>query len=370
VDGKDDFRLGALEAVALEHALAVGLGAWAAYVSRCAPDDDLPPDLMAKVRGAALAARILSDTMLEALEDVLAAANAAGCVPLLLKGAANASRYYPRPELRTMGDLDLLVPQVQRGIVEDELRRLGYVQRSELAESFYAGHQHSMPFWHPSRQVWVEVHTRLTHSRHVLARADVFDADTVLSRGLATDFRGRLALVMPPELGLAYLCARWIEAFDAERGIWPLLDAALLSRGEANFLNWGVVIEMAAREPLLATAMNLALGYLSRVGLIALPVVVLADLSRHDRVTNRATRAILWGMVDAHIIAGQSPGRFATAFNLSLAWSTLLAPRPALRNLCALPVRLVFPPDHSLSLSVDRLMRGLRGRGKSDRGSL
>jgi len=365
VEGRSDFPLADLDPGSLEHGIRLGLGAWAARVSRHA-EGNLAPVLAQKVEGAALSARILIGTMLDALAGVLEAANRAGCTPLLLKGAACAQRYYPQPELRTMGDLDLLVSPSQRETLEGELLRLGYVQRSELGAGFYEGHQHSMPFWHAERRVWVEVHARLTHVQHVLASAPIFDTASVLSHGQTIEFRGQRALVMPPELELAYLCARWTETFDAERGLWPLLDVALLCRTQAGALDWGEVTDLAAREPLLATAVNLALGFLSRTGLVALPDGQLEAIARHDRVTNRASRAILWRIVEKHIVGGGPSGRIATAFNLSLVWSTLLAPRPAVRNLCALPSSLIFPPGQSFAETMARLARGLGAAKKPE----
>jgi hypothetical protein len=63
--------------------------------------------------------------------------------------------------------------------------------------------------------------------------------------------------------------------------------------------------------------------------------------------------------LDRYLIGGRPFGRFATAFNVSLVWSSLLVPRRATVNLCALPVRLAFPPGKPIRLLLSRVPRGL-----------
>jgi hypothetical protein len=62
-------------------------------------------------------------------------------------------------------------------------------------------------------------------------------------------------------------------------------------------------------------------------------------------------------------------GRIATPNNLALVWSTLLAPNAALRNLCALPMRLLFPPGQGARSNVARLLRALVPSAKESSGS-
>jgi hypothetical protein len=74
-------------------------------------------------------------------------------------------------------------------------------------------------------------------------------------------------------------------------------------------------------------------------------------------------------MVDTYIVAGRPMGRIATPFNLELVWSTLLAPNAALRNLCALPVRLLFPPQRAARSNLARLLRAITPGAKERSGS-
>jgi hypothetical protein len=361
---RSDFDPGTLDDGELDLALRLGLGSWLDHVSRHRPAQPRSP-AADKVKGAALAQQMLSDAMMDALEAILAAANRAGSSPLLLKGASTALRFYPAPALRPMGDLDILVDDAHRLAVEQALRDLGYRQRSELDARFYETHHHSMPFWHPRLDVWVDVHSRLIGGP---PRADggVFDAARALAAGEPLAFRGHRALVMPLELELAYLCLRWIEALDVERGLWPLLDALMILGMRGTRLDWDKVAAFASRAPAVAAALHLAVGYLSRHGVADVPEAARRRIARHDRITSRVTRPVLWRIVDSRLLRGRPFGRIATAFTVSLVWDGLLQPRSALRNLCALPLRLALPPGMPARKRLARLVRaplGLVSRG-------
>ena len=58
---------------------------------------------------------------------------ASGASFTMLKGTASA-RYYPLPELRTMGDVDFFVPEAQRPAAEAEILKRGFVRRYELGD--------------------------------------------------------------------------------------------------------------------------------------------------------------------------------------------------------------------------------------------
>ena len=64
--------------------------------------------------------------MLDCLEQIIRAARQEGIELTLLKGCASALRYYPEPHLRTMGDVDVLVPERQREALERRVRKLGF----------------------------------------------------------------------------------------------------------------------------------------------------------------------------------------------------------------------------------------------------
>ncbi|HUF69230.1 MAG TPA: nucleotidyltransferase family protein [Longimicrobiales bacterium] len=79
----------------------------------------------ALLHGADLTSRVLTSDLFAAVDEIVIALRSTGIEPTLLKGIAYASRYYPEPHLRIMGDVDVLVPA---GAIDDSvgtLRRLG-----------------------------------------------------------------------------------------------------------------------------------------------------------------------------------------------------------------------------------------------------
>ena len=63
------------------------------------------------------------------LEEALAALEAAGVKVLIVKGPVLALHLYPRPDLRPMEDLDLLVEESEAGRAREALKALGYAAR-------------------------------------------------------------------------------------------------------------------------------------------------------------------------------------------------------------------------------------------------
>ena len=106
----------------------------------------IPPELLADERAAAFAAL--------AVPALLARVRAVMDGPIvLLKGPEVAARY-PDPALRTLGDVDLLVPDAARA--ERALREAGF--RSGEGAVTAARHQHQPPLRWPTSPLAVEVH--------------------------------------------------------------------------------------------------------------------------------------------------------------------------------------------------------------------
>ena len=69
---------------------------------------DVPEQIVSRVRGAAIQAAIRSETVLNAQKEVLELFHANGVPAAVLKGTSVAC-FYPHPELRVPGDVDILV---------------------------------------------------------------------------------------------------------------------------------------------------------------------------------------------------------------------------------------------------------------------
>jgi len=183
---------------------------------------------------------------------VNAALAAAGVPALWLKGAALAETVYPRPVLRPMGDLDVLVPFERRAEALAALKASGYADepRDPLATEVAAfllpdeTHHHYNLAGGPDGGVRVELHFRV-------AQAILPDLDALgwfwSQAQEATDRAGaRLGfMTLRPEAHLLYLCAHaLLQHGEAKVGLLHFYDLHLLAT--VYDLDWGLIVERAA----------------------------------------------------------------------------------------------------------------------------
>jgi hypothetical protein len=329
----------ALHAPALDHVLRLGLGPVLAWITPgiC--------DAMAaeRIQAADLTARAVAADKYDTLAEVLVSAEDIAAKVVLLKGIATALRYYPAPHLRKMEDIDILVEPDQQPAIEAALRARGFAQPSAAPASASAGLHHSVPFRYGERGAWVEVHSRLSPPGSPHAQDPQFSWPLVSSQLTEVTVGGRRAFVMNHELQLVYTCARWAEEFTS-RGLFPILDVALLLRKHGEILEWERVVRMVERS-WTASAVHLMLFCVHRWGLAPIPFPVLERLAAADRHLNWLSLRLLHRVVTRHVIEGRTFGRaVGTEGHVQVLWSSLLGARSPAANLLAFPYRLAFPP--------------------------
>ena len=316
-----------------------------------------------EIRAADLTARVLTAAKYQALESALAALARVGCRPVLLKGVATALQYYPAPHLRTMGDIDLLVTADERSAAKTELRSVGFTQRSHQPVSAFVQRHHSMPFWHPERDVWIDVHTRAYPLQYPLARDPRFAPEALASQWSDIAVGDQMARVMNDELQLVYTSTRWLERFDAVRGLYPVLDGAGLLQRRAGGLDWDVVCARIEGS-WAVTALHVFLACLRRWELAPVPGEVLSWLAANDPYTNRMSIAVLRHVFTRHVLKGHPFGLMLTRSNVEIIWSTLVLPgRPGMK-LISVPYHVACPPRrvHGSPPAAGRRIGTLLGR--------
>jgi putative nucleotidyltransferase-like protein len=322
----------------IDLALQSGLGPVLAHIA--APGHVVDSRVQAAIRAADLTARLLTAEKLDVLLEVLDAAQAAGCRPLLLKGISAALRYYPEPHMRTMGDIDLLVAFDQQRKFEDELRRRKFYQASHEPPAAFVGRHHSMPFWHREHPVCVEVHVKLHPRQYILASDPRFTFDAMESHLSPMMIQGRSATTMNHELHLVYTITRWAERLEYQRGVFPMLDVGQLLRDYGNIIDWSCVRRLVERSWAI-TALNLMLSFLSKYELVPVPSDVLQWLVRNDHYTNAlsmgALHRLLWRYV---ILRKPFSDVLGTQNNMETIWSVLVRPSTPTRNLLRIPYSL------------------------------
>lgn len=312
------------------------------------------------LRSADLVARLTISDTLDALEELLAVSADIAREIILLKGISACQFLYPEPHLRTMGDIDLLIPVHSRQRLETLLYDLGYRQQSNHPAAYYEAHHHSMPFFHPLRHIWVEVHTAL-FSGAPAASYPVFSPSHIGSRAVPITFRGHATNRLGSEQELIYLATHWaLERKCFVGGAIPFFDLALIIRQQGSALDWKDVCARL-RDSRTATYLYLMLRFLDKHGTVSIPPVVMQQLCGAQQHPLGNSEAILHGMIERYSMCGRSFGRVTSEANLGIIWETLLAPSPAWRNLFRVPGHVLFPPGQPRRFSPGFQLARLAG---------
>jgi len=275
------------------------------------------------VRGTDVAARLLTAEQFAAMAAILEACRDRVPPLTLLKGISIGEQYYPAPQLRLMRDLDVLVDDAALPAVEAILFTLGYRQQSSQPPSFYATHHHSMPFVHPTRGLWVEVHRGLFPPASALGADRLFSQEILQQQRQPSVFQGHAVFRLSPELQLVYIAAHWASEFQPIGGLIALLDAIYLLQRTVGTLDWGRVLAWmegsAAAGPL-----YLLLTSLDRFHLVDLTPEVLRGLGARQQALSPTTLALGHWLVNRYFLAGHPVGRILSDYRLDVLWQTLL----------------------------------------------
>lgn len=190
------------------------------------------------------------------LRTILAAAEAAGCGPIPLKGTLLAHRYYETPTLRPMRDVDLLAARGDMPRLGATLQRLGYapVPGQARATDFAALVNAEVKYEAP-RKPMIELHWGLS-KRSAYRRC--LPVAEVTSRARTMSFDNTTARTLDPADELAFLCVHCAADHAETRLIW-LADLARIIARLPEAWNWLEFARSTARRGL-ATPVALALG--------------------------------------------------------------------------------------------------------------
>jgi len=290
-----------------------------------------------------MVAQLAMSDALDALEEMLAASADIAREIILLKGISTCQYLYPEPHLRTMGDIDLLVPVHSQQRLETLLFDIGYRQQSSQPAEFYKAHHHSMPFFHPRKHTWVEVHTALLSNRCV-ASDRIFSSSHVDSQIVPMTFRGHRTNRLNYEQEMIYIAAHWaLERKCFGGGVIPFVDIMYLIRNHGHEINWDHLLN-SLDSSRTAIYLNLMLRYLQNHGIISLPPLLMTQLTSVQKYPLGISESILHRMIDRYSIRGRRSGRLATEANLRTLWDTLLMPHPTWQNILRTPWNILFVP--------------------------
>lgn len=186
-----------------------------------------------------------------ALRQIERALREAGIATLWIKGAALASTVYPAPELRPMGDLDVLVPYEQREHALEIVQRSGYGFYSTDAHIFGGGREalagSASYHYHlrggPGSTTLLEVHYRLLSNDDTLLTLDQLNWFWSQRQTLTLPDGFRFA-TLTPEAHFLYLCAHaLLQHGDETRYLLRFLDLHRLLTHSP--ITWETIVDQA-----------------------------------------------------------------------------------------------------------------------------
>lgn len=187
----------------------------------------------------------------EALGEIVDALDAAGIAHVVLKGAALAHLVYPRPDLRPMGDLDILVAPDQAPGAQDVLRGLGFDAPAAHEDRAHRFHHH-LPIATRQRHgivVNVEIHRDALSGTELLRMR--LDGRRGPTRELTVN--GRRLRAFGHEDMLTHLCAHALGPGDPIRLI-KIADLVGYAARYAGEVDWDA---MRRRHPRVVNALTL-----------------------------------------------------------------------------------------------------------------
>ncbi len=297
-----------------------------------------------QLQGALLTAKLISQTLMSAMCEILDA-----CTPyvekiVLLKGISICEQHYPTTYLRPMRDVDFLVLEKDLTRTEEMLRQLGYIQKSDYPASFYLEMHHSMPFYHPETGVWVEVHTALFPPKSDVHDSTAFCHNNVMQNLVNSRFNGREVYRLSDELQLLYIVAHWCKDLKITGGSIALFDTVFLLRNHPE-LDWERILSWL-EDGLLELFLFTELSYLKRNKILDIEDGVYNRLEARRSIATNFNIKLLHLMIDRYLVDGKSFGSILTSSNIGIIWQTLLKTDKPVVNLITLPGNILFPPNN------------------------
>lgn len=198
---------------------------------------------------------------------------------LVLKGPALAHQVYPAPELRTFGDLDLMVRERDQPSVHCVLVALGFAPLEDparLCPKLVPGATtYELKYWHRDWRLLVEVHFDDLLNAGLASR----DIAGYWQRAVPVTIQGMLTKTLALDDQLIHLCAH-MHYHGYTRLNW-FSDLAFIVRDHGATLDWRRLIATVRREEA-EVPIYYSLCFLDRLLGVAVPADVLVSV-RPDR---------------------------------------------------------------------------------------
>ncbi len=303
-----------------------------------------------ELKAADLSIRVVNEVQLETLGEIINRCKDVLPPITLLKGCSIGSEFYPESQLRVMRDLDLLVEPKEQPILESLLLEMGFRQQSTNSPAYYLTHHHSMPFFHPSRGVWVEVHRGLFPFREKLARLPVFSRENIAAESKLSLLKETPVMRLSAELQVVYTASHWalgLMDLKYEGGLFGLLDIVYILRGSQQNIRWDLIFNWVGRS-VAATHLYLVLSYLHQNDIHHVDKKILQELFDRQRSFGIFNLKVAHHLITRYLVAGKVP---IAQGKLAILWKNLLLDQGPARNLASFCKQICRLPSTAKSHS-------------------
>jgi hypothetical protein len=195
---------------------------------------------------------VLQNLFLEReLQSLLRAFNEAKIPLILFKGPALAYSIYPKPDLRTYNDIDVMIHPADlpraHALLTQKSYRFYEEFRSNAVYSKRTGYNYTLESSGKLFAVLVELHT----APHTSEIGTVFDIKSLWAKAQPISVMGEYVLTMDPMDHLLYLC--WHYRFHGFTRLLWLYDLVVMLRAIGAKMDWVALVQMARHQGLETT---------------------------------------------------------------------------------------------------------------------
>jgi len=280
---------------------------------------------------------------------------------ILLKGISTSVLYYPKPYMRIMGDIDLLVSKDDQVILENICVKLGYEQTSEQPASFYETIHHSMPFYHQDKKVWIEIHTSLFPKSSQLSLEDAFDYEYIIQNTQSSEIENTPSTHISTPISLIYTCSHFVHEHNWGKGIIRIIDIIyILNKIEENN-SWNALLLEVNGSITNSAYLYIILTFLHETEIFIVRKQVLQSLKIKQKSQNVFSLFILHKIMYKYILEGHDFGKITSINNINIIWNTLINSQcNPLTNLSMIIWNLLFPPGKTNRYSLSKMSSRVR----------
>ena len=319
-----------------------------------------------KLKAADITARVLTAEQSQNIIRTIETLRINDVDVVILKGTSFALNFYPEPHLRTMGDVDLLLPPEKITASEQALVNDGFQKKEPQPGFDYDKHIHSAPLFHAERKIWIELHRSLLPTRFPSSQESPLNLDAIKMNIQQTNFGPHVVHRFRPEFELLYLANGW--CFDLTRGIGPglrrsLVDCTLLLKIADPHMDWDTVLRWS-KDTLSGACLLVLLSYLVRSGVYADHRNICESLLRNQNYVTSLTLRIMHSRIEKHLVLFEAFGPVLTSRVTASLFDAMIRKNAAWKNILAIPGSILFPRReprrYQLRYQLDRLGNAMK----------